>query len=311
MSHPPTQSEIRAILATAGLQPRRRLGQHFLIDSNLLHILVEEADLSARDVVLEVGAGVGNLTELLLDAAAWVVAVEIDPDLAAVARERLAGAANLDLLVADALADKHHVSPEVLAAARARLAEIGGRPFDGAQGRPERVEGRLKLVANLPYSAATPLVVELLLEEPTPALMLFTVQEEVARRLAAEPATRPYGPVSVVVQALAQVEVVRRLGPTVFWPRPEVWSAMVRIRPSPARRRRIADLVVFRRVVEGLFRHRRKRAPRSLALADPGGEPAEAWAARLEAAGLDPLARGETYSVDQIIRLANVVAGKP
>jgi len=296
MSHPPTQSEIRAILATAGLQPRRRLGQHFLIDSNLLHILVEEADLSARDVVLEVGAGVGNLTELLLDAAAWVVAVEIDPDLAAVARERLAGAANLDLLVADALADKHHVSPAVLAAARARLAETGGR---------------LKLVANLPYSAATPLVVELLLEEPTPALMLFTVQEEVARRLAAEPATRPYGPVSVVVQALAQVEVLRRLGPTVFWPRPEVWSAMVRIRPIPARRRRIADLVVFRRVVEGLFRHRRKRAPRSLALADPGGEPAEAWAARLEAAGLDPLARGETYSVDQIIRLANVVAGKP
>ena len=263
---------------------------------DLEELTVEEADLSARDVVLEVGAGVGNLTELLLDAAAWVVAVEIDPDLAAVARERLAGAANLDLLVADALADKHHVSPAVLAAARARLAETGGR---------------LKLVANLPYSAATPLVVELLLEEPTPALMLFTVQEEVARRLAAEPATRPYGPVSVVVQALAQVEVLRRLGPTVFWPRPEVWSAMVRIRPIPARRRRIADLVVFRRVVEGLFRHRRKRAPRSLALADPGGEPAEAWAARLEAAGLDPLARGETYSVDQIIRLANVVAGKP
>ena len=290
MSHPPTQTDIRQLLARAGLRPDRRHGQHFLVDGNLMRLLVAEAELESTDTVLEVGPGVGNLTELLIEGAGHVVAVEIDPQVAAIARERLAAAANLDLLVTDILANKHTVAPSVLGTVRRRRDALGGA---------------VKLVANLPYQAATPLMAELVQADPPPERLVFTVQEEVAARLAAEPGTSEYGPVGVLVQALAEVKVLRRLGPSVFWPRPQVWSAMVRIRPSAARRARIADLAVLRRTIEGLFGHRRKRAARSLSLADPSGASPQEWAARLRAVGLDPDARGETYSVDEIVRLAN------
>ena len=290
MSHPPTQTDIRQLLARAGLRPDRRHGQHFLVDGNLMRLLVAEAELDSTDTVLEVGPGVGNLTELLVEGAGHVVAVEIDPQVAAIARERLAAAANLDLLVTDILANKHTVAPSVLGTVRRRREALGGA---------------VKLVANLPYQAATPLMAELVQADPPPERLVFTVQEEVAARLAAEPGTSEYGPVGVLVQALAEVKVLRRLGPSVFWPRPQVWSAMVRIRPSAARRARIADLAVLRRTIEGLFGHRRKRAARSLSLADPSGASPQEWAARLRAVGLDPDARGETYSVDEIVRLAN------
>ena len=280
-------------MAEAGLRPDRRYGQHFLVDGNLMRLLVAEANLKSSDTVLEVGPGVGNLTELLLAQAGRVVAVEVDPALAEIARARLGGAANLDLLVTDILADKRHIAPAVLEALESRQRTLGGA---------------VKLVANLPYAAATPLVAELVMSRPPPERLVFTVQEEVAARLAAEPGTREYGAVGVLVQAVADVEVLRRLAPTVFWPRPQVWSAMVRIRPSAAKRRRIRNMIAFHRTIEGLFAHRRKRAARSLALADPGGASPEAWAARLEAAGLDSQARGETYSVEEIVRLANLVA---
>jgi 16S rRNA (adenine1518-N6/adenine1519-N6)-dimethyltransferase len=292
MSHPPTQTEIRALLAQAGLRPNRRLGQHFLVDGNLMRLLVAEADLAPTDTVLEVGAGVGNLTELLVEQAGWVVAVEIDPRLAGVARERLAAAHNLDLLRTDALKDKHTLSPAMVERVRARRAALGGP---------------LKLVANLPYAAATPLLAELLLTGPVPERLVFTVQKEVADRLAASPATRDYGPVGVIVQALAHVEILRLLAPTVFWPAPRVSSAMVRVVPSAQRRSRIADLSTFRAVLDGLFGHRRKQAARSLALSKTlQGTPGH-WAERLRAVGLDPAARGETYSVQDIIRLANAI----
>jgi len=103
---------------------------------------------------------------------------------------------------------------------------------------------------------------------------------------------------------------LRPLPPTVFWPQPQVNSSMVRLRPRPALRERIADLGVFRRTVEGLFAHRRKRAPRSLSLADPHSRPADFWESRLRAAALSPASRGEMYSVEEIIRLANVIAAE-
>ena len=294
MSHPPTQTEIKALLAEAGLRPEKRYGQHFLIDGNLMRMLVDEADLGPADTVLEVGPGVGNLTELLVERAGRVVAVEIDPAIAEVARTRLAGVANLDFLVTDILANKHTVAPEVLDLAEAHRLACGGP---------------LKLVANLPYQAATPLVAELVMRDPPLERLVFTVQEEVAARFAAEPGTSDYGPVGVIVQALGKVEVLRRLGPSVFWPRPKVWSAMVRIRPDAACRKRIRDLALFRRTIHGLFVHRRKRAARSLSLADAAEGSPETWAACLKAAGLDPEARGETYTVDEIVRLANSLAG--
>jgi 16S rRNA (adenine1518-N6/adenine1519-N6)-dimethyltransferase len=296
MTHVPTQTEIRALLDAAGLRPDRRYGQHFLVDGNLMRLVAAAADLSPRDTVLEVGPGVGNLTGLLLAAAGRVVAVEVDPDIAAIARERLGDAENLDLLVTDILADKHHVAPEVLAILARRAAELGGP---------------VKLVANLPYAAATPLVAELAMADAPPERLVFTVQEEVAHRLAAPPGTSDYGPVGVLVQAVAEVELVRRLPPSVFWPPPKVSSSLVRVTPREALRVRIRDLPTLRRVVEGLFIHRRKRAPRSLALAWPDAGSPATWAARLKAVGLNPEARGETYTVEEIIRLAGSIDTQP
>ncbi|MFO8013252.1 MAG: 16S rRNA (adenine(1518)-N(6)/adenine(1519)-N(6))-dimethyltransferase RsmA [Phycisphaerae bacterium] len=293
MTHVPTKTEIREALAEAGLRPDTARGQHYLVDGNLMRRLVAEADLGPADTVLEVGAGAGNLTGLLAAEAGRVVAVEVDPEVAAVARARLAEAENVHLLAADALADKHHLNREVTAAV-GRAREVLGGPW--------------KLVANLPYQVATPLVVDLVLDPDPPERLVFTVQEEVADRLAAAPATRAYGPVGVLVQAMAEVEVLRRLPPDVFWPRPAVRSAMVRVRPSAARREGITDLAALRRTVAAIFAHRRKRAARSLALAEPSGGDAQAWAARLEACGLDPSARAEAYAVEGIVRLANALA---
>ena len=213
---------------------------------------------------------------------------------AALGRERLVGATNLDLLQADILADKHTIAPAAL---------------DTLRRRARALSGETKLVANLPYQAATPLLAELVLADPPPERLVFTVQDEVAQRLAAEPGTREYGPVGVLIQALAEVEILRRLSPSVFWPRPKVWSSMVRVRPSDARRRRIADIAVLRHTIEGLFIHRRKRAARSLALADRAGASPQQWVERLKAAGLDAEARGETYTVEEIVRLANSLVG--
>jgi len=293
MTHVPTKTEIREALAEAGLRPDTSRGQHFLVDGNLMRLLAAEADLGPADTVLEVGAGVGNLTGLLAARAGRVVAVEADRRLAAMASRRLADAGNVRLLPADALADKHRVNPEAMAAVRRAHEALGGG---------------WKLVANLPYQVATPLLVALVLDPDPPERLVCTVQEEVAARLAAGPATRAYGPAGILVQAAAEVEVLRPLPPDVFWPRPAVASAMVRVRPSAARRGRIADLSALRRTVAGLFAHRRKRAARSLALADPAGGGVEAWAARLVACGLDPSARAEAYAVEEIVRLANTLA---
>jgi 16S rRNA (adenine1518-N6/adenine1519-N6)-dimethyltransferase len=202
---------------------------------------------------------------------------------------------NVDYVVCDVLAGKHHIAPDVLGRVRQRQLQTGGL---------------VKLVANLPYGAATPLLAELVMSDAPPERMVFTVQEEVALRLGAARGTRAYGPVGVVVQALAEVELLRPLPPTVFWPQPQVNSSMVRLRPQPALRSRIADLGVFRRTVEGLFAHRRKRSARSLSLADPHSRPTDFWESRLRAAGLEVAARGEMFSVEEIIRLANVVAAE-
>ena len=149
------------------------------------------------------------------------------------------------LLRQDALRNKNNIANEVLDALRSSLKVRPGR--------------RIKLVANLPYSIATPLVSNLLLDdELRPALMVIMIQWEMAERLIAEPTGSAYGSISVLVNALADVEILRRLPPTVFWPRPKVDSAIVRIMPSVEKRRKIDDLPWFAHVVRQVFLHRRK-----------------------------------------------------
>jgi 16S rRNA (adenine1518-N6/adenine1519-N6)-dimethyltransferase len=228
----------------AGFQPHARHGQNFLIDLNLLEILIEAAELSQDDVLLEVGTGVGSLTTQVAPRVAHVVSVEIDAHLHQLASEELIDFENVTLLQQDALRNKNNLDPRVLAAVQDQVQAAAGR--------------RLKLVANLPYSVATPVISNLLESAIIPALMCVTIQKEVADRMAAAPGTKDYSALSIWVQALCDVELLRVLPPTVFWPRPKVNSAILKIVPNPRKRARIKDLPYFHQFVRALFFHRRK-----------------------------------------------------
>lgn len=240
-----TLSYLRNLFAHRGIAPQHRLGQNFLIDLNIHEVIAKAAGLEPNDVILEVGPGAGALTALMAPAVSAVVAVEIDPAMAQLTREAVSGLPNVRVLNVDALAGKNRLNPEVVDNLRAGLA-VG----------PDR---RLKLVANLPYSIATPLITNLLVHpELHPSLLIVTIQREVAERLVASPLSEAYGGLSVIVQALARAEIVRTLPPKVFWPRPKVDSAVVAITPDPALRAAIADLPWFHTVVRSVFLHRRK-----------------------------------------------------
>ncbi len=287
------KEELRALLEEAGVRPSRGEGQNFLVEENLAAAIARDglADADpARTVVLEVGPGVGILTEHLVAGAARVLAVDIEDRLVALTRARLGDPPGLRLLHADVLADKSHVAPAVVEAARALL-----RPGDA-----------LRVVSNLPYSIATPLVLGLLgLDLPLERLVVM-VQLEVAERFAAPPGGEAFGAVSVLCQAAcASVELVRRVPPEVFWPRPKVTSAVVRLDPGPGRREALARLAA---PVRALFDYRRKtlaRAAREVAARTPD----LAWLPQAVAlAGLDPTRRAETLSLGE---LEAIVARRP
>lgn len=289
-----TQSYLRSLFAQRGIAPQRRLGQNFLIDLNIHDVIVNAAEVGPGDVILEVGPGTGALTALMAARGAAVVAVDVDPAMVKLTSEAVAGLPNVRVLHRDALAGKHKLSPVVLDAVRSGLAA-----------GPDR---RFKLVANLPYNIATPLITNLLVHpELCPTLMVVTIQRELADRLIAGPSTADYGAVSVVVRALAEASIVRGLPPSVFWPRPKVDSAIVAIRPDPERRARVGDVHWFHQLVRRVFLHRRKYIRHVLA-----GLWRDQWTkadvdAWLEAQGLSGQLRAEAIDVEQFIALAHAL----
>ncbi|HTQ39927.1 MAG TPA: 16S rRNA (adenine(1518)-N(6)/adenine(1519)-N(6))-dimethyltransferase RsmA [Pirellulales bacterium] len=243
MSHQ-TLAFLKQRFEQVGLQLQARHGQNFLIDLNLLRIIAESAQLSPNNVVLEVGTGVGSLTALMAPHVAHVVTVEIDPRLTQLASEELIQIPNITLLNVDALRRKHTIEPAVLDAVNQHLAAEPGRQF--------------KLVANLPYGIATPLISNLLELDRPPETMTVTIQKELADRLAAQPHTKDYSALSLWVQCQCRVEILRVMPPAVFWPRPKVNSAIVNITLEPERRKAIPDRRFFHEFVRSLFLHRRK-----------------------------------------------------
>ena len=221
--------------------PKKALGQHFLVDRNVLGVIERLAGLRPEDVVLEIGPGLGVLTTFLADRVAHVHAVELDRSLDGPLRDALAERANVELVFGDALA-------------------LDLAALDPAPG---------KLVSNLPYNIATPLVVESLTTMPTVASWCVMVQREVADRFFAEPGTKAYGAVSVLIRLNARRTGFHAVARTVFRPPPNVDSALVAFErvPGPPRPAELA------RVVSGGFAHRRKTLANSLALSrgrDPG-----------------------------------------
>jgi 16S rRNA (adenine1518-N6/adenine1519-N6)-dimethyltransferase len=252
----------------------RRLGQNFLADPNLLDTIVREAELTSDDVVLEVGGGGGALTERLIPAVGRLHVIELD--------ERL----------------RNELEP---------LAESEEGRVDLVWGDAMKVDLRglapapTKMVANLPYSIATPLLIRTIMELPSLECWVVMVQREIADRLRAEPGTREYGSPSVLVQLACEVAMLRTVDPAVFVPRPRVGSALLRLRRKSAGARE--DLAAL---VRAAFAHRRKSLARSLELARAGSlAPARA---ALESIGKPADARAETLSPAEFERFAEALA---
>lgn len=289
--HPPrqTSSFLRQRMAAFGLRPEIRYGQNFLIDLNLLEVILDAARLTAQDVVLEVGTGTAGLTTRLAQQARHVVTVEIDAQLAQLAAENLGTSPNVTFLRQDVLKNKSTVDPRVMQAVSDALHQHQLTSY--------------KLVANLPYNIATPLVSNLLAADLRPALMVITIQKEVADRMMAQPGSKDYGALSVWVQSLATVELVRVLPPTVFWPRPKVDSAILRIELQEAWRQELPDVEFFHSFVRALFFHRRKFL-RSVLISATKEELDKSAVDRVLAdQELDPTLRAEQLDVPTIHRL--------
>jgi 16S rRNA (adenine1518-N6/adenine1519-N6)-dimethyltransferase len=254
------------------VRPKKALGQHFLADENILGVIERMAELGPEDVALEIGPGLGVLTRRLADRAGHVHAIELDrslePHLADVASRP-----NVDVHWGDALQ----------------------LDLDALVPRPT------KLVANLPYNVATPLVAESLDGLPSVALWCVMVQREVADRFFAEPSTKAYGAVSVLVQLAAERTGFHPVARTVFRPPPNVDSALVAFRRTPLP----DDFLGIKRVVEAAFAHRRKTLPNSVAFA--GLASREQGAAALVAIGRRPETRAEALAPAEFVELTQAL----
>ncbi len=286
---PHTKQQLQELLAGAGLAPRHKWGQNFLIDLNLMRLLVEEAGLTGRETVLEAGCGTGSMTDLLAQRAGAVVAVDIDEQMIAIAAQEWREHTNITFICADVLARKSAIEPEVLAAV--------------ARGRAEYGE-RFLLIANLPYQIASPLLIDLLLGSVVPDGMYVTIQAEVAERILAEPGTKAYGLLSILMQSTGTVQLLRKLKPTVFWPMPNVQSAAVVWRKDPGKMGAIRNMRVFKHVIDRLLGQRRKKIKNCLPELETGG----GILGLLAEAQIDPDARGETVEPEKYVHLANLLA---
>ena len=245
-----TLSYLRSLFDAYGLEAKSKLGQNFLIDLNLLDLIVRTAELDKSDAVLEVGTGTGSLTARLADHAGVVVTVEIDKLLQPVAKQVVGERTNVRFVFGDALATKNELNPEMLAAWDEAATAAGCT--------------RRKLVANLPYVIATPIIGNLLIARTDIERMVVMVQWEIAERMRAVSGTKDYNALSVLVQSLADVEVVRKVLPTNFYPRPKVDSAIVLIKPNAEKRAKVGDVPRFRAFLRDLYVHRRKNLRQAL-----------------------------------------------
>ena len=270
-------SVTRHILKAFNLHATKKFGQNFLVDANIVRGIVDSAEAGPGDKILEIGPGIGTLTQGLAESGAEVIAVEIDKKLPAVLAETLKGYDNVTIVPGDIL--------------KVNIREIMG-------------EGPFKVAANLPYYITTPILMALL-EQHLPITHIVTmVQKEVAERMVAKPGSRIYGTLSVAVQYYTEPHIAYDVPPRSFIPAPEVDSVVIacKVRETPAVA--VKDEKVFFRVVKSAFGQRRKTISNAMKGA---GFDKEQIAAAFEKAGIDAGRRGETFSLEEFGRLADAL----
>ena len=280
---PATPSGASALLRAFHITPRKRWGQNFLVDRNVLTRIAHLAELQPQEAVLEIGAGMGGLTRCLAERASFVTALEVDPRLEPILRQVLRPYDNVRLLMEDFLKVP---TPGLLEEA-----------FRGGKGA---------VVANIPYSITTPILERLLACKHRISRMVLLVQEEVAQRLAARPGTPAYGAMSVFVQYHTQVEMLGSVPPGVFLPRPDVSSAIIRLTPIMPGAIEVPDEAGFFELVRSAFGQRRKMLANAVRRLIPHAE-APLVAAVFAKAELDPGRRGETLDLQELGRLTAAI----
>jgi 16S rRNA (adenine1518-N6/adenine1519-N6)-dimethyltransferase len=303
-----TKRQIQQLLASAGITAKKHLGQHFLIDLNLMRLLVDSANINSSDIVLEVGCGTGSLTEAIVPLAGKIIAVEIDSNLAEIAKKQLAGANNVTILNTDILKNKNTISQTVLKLILNYKLIIKN--------------SKLKIISNLPYNVASAVMINLVTGPIAADAMYVTVQKEVAKRMTAAPGSSDYGTLSVFLNATGEVKTIRILKPTVFWPQPQVDSAMVSFVRKEEKASRIKSIKLFTEGVNLFMQHRRKMLKACIKFIRRGGfaigplgqisnlsaaDLAKAdWPQIFEQCSIDPCQRGEQLSPENYITFANI-----
>ena len=278
-------SAVRRLLEAHGLRPKKRWGQHFLCDENVLDKIVEAAEPASGDRVFEIGPGLGVLTERVAPMVREVVAVEIDRELIPILEERLTPFENVRLVQGDVL----EVSWEALL------------PFEGS-----KRASRWKVLGNLPYGITSPLLEKLIEHRERFSRAVLMVQLEVAEKVAAPLGTRGASALGAWVQAFCEVEVLFRVSRNSFWPRPDVDSAVLRLRFLD-RPRLTASVEGYKKAVRAAFGWRRKTLLKALTLAPELGLSREAAESLLQRAGIDGGRRGETLTLEELDRLAQAL----
>jgi 16S rRNA (adenine1518-N6/adenine1519-N6)-dimethyltransferase len=284
-----TKRQIQQLLTSAGIRPNKRLGQHFLIDLNLMRLLIEAADIQKNDVVLEVGCATGSLTEGLAQRAGKVIAVELDKTLVEIAKKQLAKAENVEILCVDILEGKNTINQTVI-----KMLEMAHKKHSG----------RILLVANLPYNVAAPVVLNLVKGPAIVDAVYVTVQKEVADRMRSEPDSGDYGILSILLSATGAVKIIRAIKPAAFWPSPQVDSAMVGFVHQKEKVDKIKDMSLFGEIVKLFMSHRRKMLKSCIKSA--GGRLAEInWTEIFESCSIDSTLRPGQLSPQDYIAIAN------
>ena len=286
-----TKQQIQLLLESAGANPNKRLGQNFLIDLNLMRLLVDTANIQNDDVVLEVGCGTGSLTQALAERAGFVIAVEFDQNLAEIAKGQLTKNKNAEVINADILKNKHTIDPVVT---------------DKIATTRKKHKGRFLLVANLPYSIASPLMLNLITCSQPIDSIYVTVQKEVAQRMTAATGEKHYASLSIILGATGTTETIRLLKPTVFWPQPQVDSAMVSFIREEKKADRIKDIKIFLQTV-GLFaQHRRKMLKACTKFAADKLKQIDNWPQIFQQASINPKVRPQALEPEDFLAIANL-----